>query len=181
MDDIQRHDEEEIEFSTPRYPERQRVKPTMIEPTWKGQSYFQRTNKHKIRCNTKLKRSEMSVLTKVLQHFNICMFHKNYSIRRARKQWGDAAVQLAIIEMKQLHNRICMTPVDKKILTRKELAQAMESFSFLIEKEKKQEIKSRHVANGSTQRPFVDKRETASPTVSTDALLVTAAIDGQEH
>ena len=101
----------------------------------------------------------------VIEKINLCMAMagKNHSIKRVTWKWGQAAIDSAIKEMKQLHDRLCMKPEHKRNLTQKEVTEVMESFSFLIEKERKQEIKARHVVNGSTQRPFVDRKEAASP------------------
>ena len=41
-------------------------------------------------------------------------------------------------------------------------------------------IKARHCANGSTQRGYMAREEVSSPTVSTEATLLTAVIEAQE-
>ena len=98
-----------------------------------------------------LSQDETLVIQVVMDHINYCMFWKSHSIKRARAKWGQAAIDVAKKEMKQLHDRICTTPVHKKSITEKELQEVMESFLFLIKKEKKQLIKSRHVVDGSMQ------------------------------
>jgi hypothetical protein len=55
----------------------------------------------------------------------------------------------------------------------------MESLLFLSEK-KDGTIKSRFCANGSTQRDYMTREETSSPTVSTEAIIITGAIEADE-
>jgi hypothetical protein len=56
---------------------------------------------------------------------------------------------------------------------------AMESLIFLVEK-MDQRIKARTCANGSVQRTYIGKDEAASPTVSTEAILLTGVIEAKE-
>ena len=94
---------------------------------------------------------------------------------------GGAATKAAVKEMKQLHDRVCMTPIHKKDLTSKELKEAMGLLLFLMEKETKQVMKSRHVADRSALRPFADKNDAAGLTVSNDgSLFMMVAADTQE-
>ena len=53
------------------------------------------------------------------------------------------------------------------------------SLLFLNEK-RDGTIKSRFCANGSTQREYMDREDTSSPTVSTEATLLTGAIEAEE-
>ena len=55
----------------------------------------------------------------------------------------------------------------------------IESLIFLVQK-KSGEIKARHCANGSTQSVWMDKNDATSPTVGTNSLFITAAIDAKE-
>jgi hypothetical protein len=50
----------------------------------------------------------------------------------------------------------------------------MQSLIFLIEKRS-----GRTCANGSTQRSYVDRDETASPTAVTDSIIITSVIDAK--
>ena len=59
-------------------------------------------------------------------------------------------------------------------LTREEKQQAMSQ-------KRDGTIKVRVCANGSTQRSYNKKEEAASPTVSTEALLITAVIDAKQN
>ena len=64
-------------------------------------------------------------------------------------------------------------------MTSEEQRQALEYLLFLEEK-RLGKIKGRMCANGSTQRSRYEKGEATSLTVSTDAVLITSAIDAQE-
>ena len=56
----------------------------------------------------------------------------------------------------------------------------MESLLFLVEK-RDGTIKSRHCANGSVQRNWISSENTASPTVYTESVLLSAIIDAEER
>ena len=66
-------------------------------------------------------------------------------------------------------------------LTKLEKTKALSALFFLTEK-RNGAIKGRKVADGSKQRTFdgYKRSDGTSPTVSTDGLLITAAIDGYE-
>ena len=81
--------------------------------------------------------------------------------------------------MKQLHDRRAFKPVKIEDLSEEEKKNVMESLSFLVEKDK-DKIKGRFCANGSTQHAHIDRDDTASPTASTNGVLVTAVIDAKE-
>ena len=55
----------------------------------------------------------------------------------------------------------------------------MESLIFLVEK-RDGRVKSRIVANGSTQRSYVSKEEAASATASTDSIIITGVVDEKQ-
>ena len=56
----------------------------------------------------------------------------------------------------------------------------MNSLIFLTQKQDGT-IKARACANGSTQRSYINKDDAASPTVATEALLMTAVIDAKQQ
>ena len=104
---------------------------------------------------------------------------KNYSLKAATKEFGDRATQAAFKEILQLHDRGCFAPVYAHQLSGREKGKSTESFMFLVEK-KSGEVKARTVSNGSTQRKWMGKEDSSSPTVSTDALFLTAMVDAME-
>ena len=52
---------------------------------------------------------------------------------------------------------------------------------MVIEEKRDRTVKGRGVADGSGQRGFIDELDAMSPTVSTEALLISCAIDAHEN
>ena len=103
-----------------------------------------------------------------------------YSLKSAIKKFGEPAKQAAKKEMGQLHDRKCWKPVDPKTLTQTERKRAMETIFFITEKSNKQ-LKGRTCADGSTQRVWMSRDEVSSPTVSTEATMITGVIEALER
>ena len=103
-----------------------------------------------------------------------------YSLHQGIKKFKDKGTQAATAEMQQMLDRKCFQPINKHELTDAEGKRTMESLIFLTEK-RDGRIKARHCANGSTQRAYMDKEQVSSPTVSLEALLLTAVIDAEEN
>jgi hypothetical protein len=82
-------------------------------------------------------------------------------------------------ELKQLDYLDVIQPVDKKELSREERQRALNYHMFLKEK-RCGKIKARGCADGRKQRLYKSKEETSSPTVSSEALFLTLAINAQE-
>jgi hypothetical protein len=82
--------------------------------------------------------------------------------------------------MKQLHERTVFEGIKIKDMTPLERKRAMESLLFLIEK-RDGKIKARTCANGSTQREYIDREDATSPTVATEAILITGVLDAKQH
>jgi len=61
-----------------------------------------------------------------------------------------------------------------------ERKRALESLIFLTEK-RDGTVKGRLCANGSTQREYTDRDDTASPTAATESILVTGTIDAKQR
>jgi hypothetical protein len=64
-------------------------------------------------------------------------------------------------------------------LTHTQRQSVLESHMFLKEKQTG-EIKGRTIASGNKQRDFISKEEVSSPTVATEAVLLTCIIDADE-
>ena len=103
----------------------------------------------------------------------------NYSLKKGLKKFGSKGYDAALGEMKQLHDRDCWTPIKLQTMSKSERDKALESLIFLVEK-KDGRIKARHCANGSKQRQWMRPDEAASPTVMTESVLLTAAIEAKE-
>eukprot|EP00978_Attheya_sp_CCMP212_P015779 scaffold40834_cov35-Attheya_sp.AAC.1 len=83
--------------------------------------------------------------------------------------------------MKQLHDRVVFEPIRLTDMNPKERKRAMESLIFLVEK-RDGTVKARTCANGSTQREYyIEREDAASPTASTDSIILTAVIDAKQN
>ena len=98
-----------------------------------------------------------------------------------RKELKDRGKQAAFKEMKQLHDRVCFEPIDKKTLAATEAKRVLESLIFLAEKKVDQSVKARTCANGKPQRQWSDKEEKSSPTVSIASVFLTSMIEAKEN
>ena len=78
-----------------------------------------------------------------------------------------------------MHDRVVFEPVNVSQLTSDDKRKAMESLIFLTEK-RDGTIKGRACANGSIQRNYIDKDDAATPTVGTEAILLSGVIDAKE-
>lgn len=71
-------------------------------------------------------------------------------------------------------------PVKRKDLTREQKRKALNYLMYLKQK-RCGRIKARGCADGRKQRDYKSKDETSSPTVSTEAVFLTAVINVQER
>ena len=110
----------------------------------------------------------------------IIMAHQ-YSLKKGLELFGEKAEDATLKELQQIHDMATYTPMDPKELTKEEKAKALSALFFLTEK-RDGRIKGRKVADGSKKRTFegYSKANGTSPTVSTDGLIITTAIDGYE-
>ena len=113
------------------------------------------------------------------KHHQHHAFVETFSLKRGIKAFGDKATAAAHKEMKQLHERTVFLPIHVSKLSQRERQRAMKSILFLVEK-RDGTIKGRTVADGSTQRSFMGKEEAASPTVLTESIKLTCAIEARE-
>ena len=105
-------------------------------------------------------------------------FVETYSLKKGLKKFKERGHQAAVGEMKQLHDRVCFCPINPNTMTTTERKKAMESLIFLTEK-RDGRIKARTCANGSVQRQWMDKEDSASLTTGLES--VTATIDAEEE
>jgi hypothetical protein len=101
------------------------------------------------------------------------------SLKAGLKAWGKEAQKAVHSEMKQLHFRDTFNPMHWSELTHAERQSILESHMFLKEK-RTGTIKGRTVAGGNKQRDFISKEEASSPTVATEAVLLSCIIDADE-
>ena len=101
------------------------------------------------------------------------------SLKAGLKAWGDQAHMAAHSEMKQLHMRNTFKPKHWRELTADQRNTVLESHMFLKEK-RDGKIKGRTVAGGNKQRDYISKEDASSPTVATEAVLLSCIIDAEE-
>jgi hypothetical protein len=101
------------------------------------------------------------------------------SMKAGMKRWGKEARDAVHSEMKQLHFRDTFQPVHYRDLDEQERKMLLESHMFLKQK-RDGKIKARTVAGGNKQRDFISKEDSSSPTVATEAVLLTCIIDAEE-
>jgi len=102
-----------------------------------------------------------------------------YPVDKGLKVFGQAGANAVKSEMQQLVDLEVMIPVHKRMLTTKELGDCLPYLMFLTQKQCGR-VKGRGCANGRRQRIYKSKDETASPTVMTESLFLSAAIDALE-
>jgi hypothetical protein len=102
------------------------------------------------------------------------------SARAGIKKFGRAAEEALMSEFAQ-HQEVGVYEVlDPKTLTHEQKKGALRAINLVTEK-RDGRIKGRTVADGRPQRLLYDKTETSSPTVATDALMITIIVDAHEQ
>ena len=96
------------------------------------------------------------------------------------KKHGQVAVDALIKEFAQLHEKKVFEGLHPERLTTEEKKNSLPSINLIKEK-RDGKIKGRSVADGRKQHKIFSKEEITSPTVSTDALLMTLIIDAMEE
>ncbi|KAL7474817.1 hypothetical protein ACHAW6_002980 [Cyclotella cf. meneghiniana] len=98
------------------------------------------------------------------------------SLKEGLRRFGKKGRLGAYKEMKQLHNMHAFFPCDPRTLSSEERKSALSSLIFLKEK-KTGEVKGRTCVIGAPQREYIRKEDAASPTVATDSVFITGAVD----
>ncbi len=102
------------------------------------------------------------------------------SERAGLRKHGKAAEAALMREFSQLEDLDVYEPLDPTKLTRRQKKEALRALNFLKEK-RNGTLKGRTCADGRSQRTLYDKSQTASPTVSTDALMLSIIVDAFER
>jgi len=102
------------------------------------------------------------------------------SMKAGIKMFGEAGVEAVRKEMQQVHYRNVMEPKKATELTKEQKRMALGYLMFLKRK-RCGRVKGRGCADGRKQRSYISKHEAASPTVSTEAVFLTALIDAHEE
>ncbi|HNJ38565.1 MAG TPA: reverse transcriptase domain-containing protein [Nitrosomonas sp.] len=103
-----------------------------------------------------------------------------YNVKKALSLYGDEAKESMHKEMLQLYQKGVFSPVHYNELPNKQKVKLLRTLMFLKRK-RNNILKSRFVADGSTQLRFLSAVDPSSPTVSTEALFISSAIDGLER
>jgi hypothetical protein len=102
------------------------------------------------------------------------------SLKKGLKHFGKSGADAVINELRQLDYRDVIKPVTARSLTRDQKRAALNYLMYLKQK-RCGRIKARGCADGRKQRLYKSKDETSSPTVSTEAVFLTAVINAQER
>lgn len=104
---------------------------------------------------------------------------QTYTLKKGLKKFQKKGYIAALGKMKQLHNQNCFCPIDPRTMTKKERLKAMETLIFLTKK-RDGRVKARMCANGSIQREWMTKEDSASPTTALEPVLATSIINAKE-
>ena len=101
------------------------------------------------------------------------------SAKAGIKKHGRKAEEALMKEFAQLEDLSVFEGLDATKLTKEQRKSALRAINLIKEK-RNGTLKGRTCADGRPQRTLYDKSETASPTVSTDALMLSLMIDAKE-
>ena len=102
------------------------------------------------------------------------------SLKAGLRTFGKDGERAVEKEMRQLHDRGMMMPVHRKNLTPDQRKEALAYLVFLKRK-RCGKVKGRGCADGRKQRAYIAREESTAPTVSTEAVFLTAVIDALEN
>ena len=116
--------------------------------------------------------SELTGMNKVIM--------TQFGMKQGIKHFGQKGIDALMVELKQLDVRRVLEPVHAPSLSKEEKRMTLNYLMFLKEKHSGV-IKGRGCADGRKQRAIISKEHASSPTISTEALLLTCVIDALEH
>jgi hypothetical protein len=96
------------------------------------------------------------------------------------KKHSQAAVDALLQEFCQLDSKSVFEPLDASMLTASQKREALRAVNLIKEK-RSGKLKGRTCANSWSQRSKYTREETTSPTVSTDALMISLMIDATKE
>ena len=105
------------------------------------------------------------------------------SYKKAHQQFGGKADDAVSKEFQQLHMRDTVEPMKKEDLSPEQRRAALETVCTVRQKVRNDpdSLKGRQCVNGSKQRGTIPSEETASPTVNTNSVILTVAIEAKER
>jgi len=186
--DEQDEDEDSQTHTTPPRRSTRNTKPVQhYIPNMKGQTY-QETNHICVQTKDNIVTYDdqyalviaMFILQLNDKALNDHTFVQTYNLNQGIKKFGDKGEQAAFKEVDQLHQRECFKPINVNDLTPDQRQKVLKTLIFLTEK-RDGTIKARSCADGSKQRTWMSKDDTASPTVSLESIFLTCVIDAEEN
>jgi hypothetical protein len=103
-----------------------------------------------------------------------------YSVKKGLQMFGEAGVEAVMQELKQLHDRSVIKPVNPQTLSHETKYNALPYLMFLKQK-RTGKIKGRGCADGRKQRETMSKEEVSSPTVAIESVMISCTIDAHEE
>ena len=91
--------------------------------------------------------------------------------RRGIQKYGQRAVDAIVSECAQMHDKQVFIPKKFTDLTHQQRRRAMRAIT-MVEEKWSGAIRGRTVADGSMQRSYIDSSEAASPTATTEAVIM---------
>jgi hypothetical protein len=113
-------------------------------------------------------------------HYATALSPKKCSLKKGLKIFGKKGEDAVTHEFTQMHMLNVYSPLSASSLSCKDKKKALSSLILLKEKSDGT-IKACKYADGSKQREHYAKEEITSPTVSTDSLFITAAINAHKE
>jgi hypothetical protein len=112
----------------------------------------------------------------------VVAFAQLYSLKAGLKKFGEVGKTNALTKLTQLHTYETYHPVHAKLLSPAEQKQALLSLMNIVKKHNGR-VRAQAVADGSKERtqPGYKKGDRASPTIATNSIIITAAIDAHKR
>ena len=101
------------------------------------------------------------------------------SLKAGLRTFRNDGVKVVEKEMRQLHDRGVMVPVHKKCLTPEQRKEAL-AYLMFVKRKRCGKVKGCGCADGRQQRAYIAKEESTAPTVTMEAVFLTAVIDALE-
>ncbi len=143
-----------------------------------NERYGQRTGRYNLRPCRESNYDHLFVADGVTDVAPLATAQMN--IEQGIKVFGEAGIAAVKSELQQLHERKVIRPVHQQNLTMEQSKDAVAYLMFLKRK-RCGKVKGRGCADGRKQRSYVTREDAASPTVSTEAIFITALIDAFEN
>ena len=116
------------------------------------------------------------VVAEILTHLRKECHAQLFNLRKGLREFGEDGVEGAKKELSQMHLRKGFRSVAVAELTHQEQLRAQEDLMLLTRKQSG-ECKGRLVYNGKGTREWISREDKSSPTVLTESLMMTCAID----